>query len=195
MIITKSTYPVLDDAFLNQSVNQLVTNNPLFPHLTHAVIRRESAFDADAISSAGAKGLMQVMDATAQKTIQKLSFLCKDGCKDPKTYTLPVNNVAIGTMYLKEMIEYYKGSLVLAICAYNAGPEAVDNLFCGCIGNPITTKTNMVEWVELIPFGETRNYVMRVLENLMMYLERARIDTPSVPLMRMTDLLNSGVKH
>ncbi|CAO5678089.1 MAG: Membrane-bound lytic murein transglycosylase C [Holosporales bacterium] len=193
-IVIKGTYPVLDDAFLNNTVNKLITNNPLFPHLTHAVIRRESSFDPDAVSSAGAKGLMQVIDQTAQKTVQKLSFLCGDGCTDQKSYKLPINNVAIGTMYLKEMLDLYNNSVVLALCAYNAGPDAVNNLFCGCIGNPLDQKTNMIQWIELIPFFETRNYVMRVLENYMMYLKRARIEKPSIPVIRIIDLIKGGTK-
>ncbi len=193
-IVIRGTYPVLDEAFLNNTVHKLITNNPLFPHLTHAIIRRESAFDPDAVSSAGAKGLMQVIDQTAEKTIRKLSFLCGDGCNDPKNYKNPINNVAIGTMYIKEMLDLYNNSIVLALCAYNAGPEAVNNLFCGCIGNPLTQKTNMIQWIELIPFFETRNYVMRVLENYMMYLKRARMEKPSIPAVRIIDLINSGVK-
>ncbi|CAO5681156.1 MAG: Membrane-bound lytic murein transglycosylase C [Holosporales bacterium] len=187
MIMTKGTYPILDDAFLKATVDKLITNNPLFPHLVHALIRRESAFDPNAVSVAGAKGLMQVMQATAKQTIDKLGFLCGENCRS--NLQEPVNNVAIGTMYIKEQLETYKGSLPLAICAYNAGPQAVDNLFCTVIGDPRSNQINMIEWIELIPFYETRNYVQRVLENLAMYMTRARLSNPNIPIIRMIDLL------
>jgi soluble lytic murein transglycosylase len=192
MIITKGTYPVLDEAFLGQTVYKFSNNNPIYPHIIHALIRRESAFDPQALSSAGAKGLMQVIDKTAAVTIQKLSFLCEPTCKDPRKYTEPLYNVAIGTSYFKEQLDKYNGSIVLALCAYNAGPEAVDNLFRTCIGDPLTQKTNMVQWIELIPYGETRNYVMRVLESFVMYVELARLKNPGIQTYRMTDLINLG---
>lgn len=194
MIITNGTYPVLEKSFLEQTVDKFKTNDPIYPHIIHALIRRESAFDPQALSSAGAKGLMQVIDATASKTIQKLSFLCGQNCKDPRKFSEPLYNVAIGTSYIKEQLEKYNDSIVLALCAYNAGPEAVDNIFCTSIGNPLTTKTNMVQWIELIPYGETRNYVMRVLESFVMYVERARQQNPSLPKYRMIDLIQRGVK-
>lgn len=193
MIITKGTYPVLDEAFLNQTVYKFSNNSPIYPHIIHALIRRESAFDPGAQSSAGAKGLMQVIDKTAAVTIQKLSFLCEPTCKDPRKYTEPLYNVAIGTSYFKEQLDKYNGSLVLALCAYNAGPEAVDSLFRTCIGDPLTQKTNMVQWIELIPYGETRNYVMRVLESFVMYVELAKLKNPGVSSYRMVDLIKLGV--
>ena len=195
MIITNGTYPILEETFLEQTVDKFANENPIYPHIVHALIRRESAFDPNAISYAGAKGLMQVIDKTAAVTIQKLSFLCDTDCKDPRKYIEPLYNVAIGTLYFKELLEKYKGSIVLALCGYNAGPEAVDNLFCTCIGNPLEQKTNMIQWIELIPYGETRNYVMRVLESFVMYVERAKQKNPSIKQYRMIDLINLGTKR
>lgn len=198
MLITLNTYPVLANNFMEKTVYKIAPNNPLFTQLVFALIRRESAFDANAQSPAGARGLMQIMNTTAKNAIDRLSFLCKDcgiQCQDEQSYIMPINNVAIGTAHLKELVEKYNGSYVLALCAYNAGAEALENLFFKTIGNPLENlDIDMIQWVELIPYYETRNYVMRVLENMKTYMIRAECGGEPLPKKSMLDLLNAGRK-
>lgn len=199
MLITLNTYPVLAEGFMQNTVYKVTPNNPLFTQFIFALIRRESGFDANAVSPAGARGLMQIMNATAKNAIDRLSFLCKDcgiKCQDESAYIMPINNVAIGTAHLKELMEKYNGSYVLALCAYNAGAQAVDNLFFKTIGNPLEDlNIDIIQWVELIPYYETRNYVMRVLENMKTYMMRAEQGGEPLPKKSMLDLLNAGRKH
>lgn len=199
MLITLNTYPVLAEGFMQNTVYKVAPNNPLFTQFVFALIHRESAFDANALSPAGARGLMQIMNTTAKNAIDRLSFLCKDcgiKCQDESSYIMPINNVAIGTAHLKELMEKYNGSYVLALCAYNAGAQAVDNLFFKTIGNPLEDlDIDIIQWVELIPYYETRNYVMRVLENMKTYMMRAERGGEPLPKKNMLDLLNAGRKR
>ncbi|PIZ33004.1 MAG: hypothetical protein COY39_03555 [Alphaproteobacteria bacterium CG_4_10_14_0_8_um_filter_37_21] len=199
MLITLNTYPILAEGFMKNTVYKIAPNNPLFTQLVFALIRRESGFDANALSPAGARGLMQVMNTTAKNAIDRLSFLCKDcgiKCQDERSFIMPMNNVAIGTAHLKELMEKYNGSYVLALCAYNAGAQAVDNLFFKTIGNPLEDlNIDIIQWVELIPYYETRNYVMRVLENMKTYMMRAEFGGEPLPQKSMLDLLNAGRKR
>jgi len=199
MLITLNTYPVLAEGFMQNTVYKVAPNNPLFTQLVFALIRRESGFDANALSPAGARGLMQIMNTTAKNAIDRLSFLCKDcgiKCQDESSYIMPINNVAIGTAHLKELMEKYNGSYVLALCAYNAGAQAVDNLFFKTIGNPLEDlDIDIIQWVELIPYYETRNYVMRVLENMKTYMMRAEFGGEPMPKKSILDLLNAGRKR
>ena len=132
--------------------------------LLFAITRQESAFDQDAISRAGARGLMQLMPATASDIANKMQLpfsterLTTDG-----TY-----NVLLGRAYLEMLIDDFGGSYALAIAGYNAGPGRVRQ-WLRDYGDPRGGKINMVDWIENIPISETRNYVQRVLENLQIY--------------------------
>ncbi len=129
----------------------------------HAIIRQESRFKSNAVSSAGAKGLMQLMPATAKQTAQKLKIKNKNlPLHDPKT------NVQLGSAHLKELLDRYNGSMILAAAAYNAGAHAVDK-WISQYGDPRQPGVDVVDWVELIPYAETRNYVQRVRENYYCY--------------------------
>ncbi|HET9068681.1 MAG TPA: lytic transglycosylase domain-containing protein, partial [Amaricoccus sp.] len=86
--------------------------------------------------------------------------------------TEPLYNARLGTEYLARMLARYDGSYILATAAYNAGPGRVDQ-WLDTIGDPRTGAVDPVVWIESIPFTETRNYVMRVLESLHVY--RARL--------------------
>ncbi|MDP2193267.1 MAG: lytic transglycosylase domain-containing protein, partial [Alphaproteobacteria bacterium] len=122
MIVNMYTYPTLSTEFMAQTVEKIAPNNNLFHYFVLALIRRESGFDANALSPAGARGLMQIMNDTAKNAIERLSFLCKDCAiqsNDAQSFTVPSNNVAIGASHLKELMERYNGSFVLALCAYN----------------------------------------------------------------------------
>ena len=139
---------------------------PIELPLTYSIIRQESVFDQHAVSSADARGLMQLIKATACDTAKSIAKQCKISnlTKDPKY------NMILGSNYLSQMIEEYQGSYVLAIAAYNAGPHRV-NKWLNVFGDPRKLKTTreVLDWIELIPFFETRNYVQRVLENLQIY--------------------------
>jgi soluble lytic murein transglycosylase len=129
-----------------------------------AITRQESAFERDAVSPAGARGLMQLMPLTANSIAAKMQLpfslerLTVDG----------VYNVLLGRTYLEHLIDDFGGSYALAIAAYNAGPGRVRQ-WLHEYGDPRGGDINMVDWIENIPIDETRNYVQRVLENLQIY--------------------------
>ena len=127
--------------------------------LINAIIRQESEFLSSAISQVGALGLMQIMPNTARQMAKKLGveydshLLLSD-----KEY-----NIKIGSHFLKLMLKKFNNSKVLAISAYNAGPSKV-NQWLKDFGDPREKGVDPLQWIELIPYPETRNYVMRVLE-------------------------------
>jgi soluble lytic murein transglycosylase len=132
--------------------------------LVLALIRQESAFDSKAISRAGARGLMQLMPSTAR-------LVARNTGEVYSAYWLtsdPDYNVRLGRAYLKSMLQRFDGAYVLALAAYNAGPHRVDRWLV-TNGDPRTAAIDTVDWIEQIPFGETRNYVQRVLESLSVY--------------------------
>ena len=132
--------------------------------LLFAITRQESAFERDAVSRAGARGLMQLMPATASFIANKMQLpfsadrLTADG----------IYNVLLGRAYLETLIEDFGGSYPLAIAAYNAGPSRVRQ-WLRDYGDPRGGNIDMVDWIEMIPINETRAYVQRVLENLQIY--------------------------
>jgi soluble lytic murein transglycosylase len=132
--------------------------------LLFAVIRQESGFEVDAVSPAGARGLMQLMPATASSTAGRLgepfsmARLTMDG----------LYNISLGRGYMQSLIDDFGGSYALAIASYNAGPGRVRQ-WLGEYGDPRGGKIDMVDWIETIPIDETRLYVQRVLENLQVY--------------------------
>src|SRR5438552_12993543 len=132
--------------------------------LLFAIMRQESAFERDAVSRVGARGLMQLMPATASFIANKMQLpfsadrLTADG----------IYNVLLGRAYLEKLIDDFGGSYALAIAAYNAGPGRVRQ-WLRDYGDPRGGGLDMVDWIENIPIGETRNYVQRVLETLQIY--------------------------
>ncbi|MBV8538218.1 MAG: transglycosylase SLT domain-containing protein [Alphaproteobacteria bacterium] len=143
--------------------------------LIYATIRQESAFETDAVSRVGARGLMQLITPTARAMAKKLGV--ETAHIETRLLFDPALNLSIGRTYLASLIDAYDGSYVLALAAYNAGPGRVrqwirDN------GDPRISTVDMVDWVELIPVDETRNYIHRVLENLQVY--RARLNGTDV---------------
>jgi len=129
-----------------------------------AVIRQESEFDQRANSYVGAKGLMQLMTYTAKLVAKqaKLPYTKKRLKSDPEY------NIKLGSYYLAGLLEEYEGSYPFALSAYNAGPKRV-KYWKKINGNPQKGEINYVDWIELIKFKETRNYVQRVLENVNVY--------------------------
>ena len=136
------------------------------PALTYSIILRESVFDQYAISHANAHGLMQVVPATACRTAKKMNTKCNTR----KLTHDPAYNISLGNKYLHDLIDRYNGSYLLAIAAYNAGPDPVDK-WITMNGDPRKLKTvrEVVYWIESMPYWETREYVQRVLENVQIY--------------------------
>lgn len=134
------------------------------PALVHAIIRQESGFFISARSHAGALGLMQIMPATARQVARanKLRYNRKKLRHDAAA------NMVIGRAYLENLLETFDGSYILTLVAYNAGPSRAKR-WMRQFGDPRTREVDPVDWVEMIPFDETRNYVQRVLENLQVY--------------------------
>jgi soluble lytic murein transglycosylase len=138
------------------------------PAAIYAVARQESRFQVNAVSSSGARGLMQLMPGTARETAQKIGL----SYSPAKLVSDPLYNTTLGASYLDRQLEAYGGSLLLAAAAYNAGPGNA-NKWITAFGDPRAESVDPVVWVELIPFQETRKYVQRVLGNYMVY--RARL--------------------
>jgi soluble lytic murein transglycosylase len=131
--------------------------------LAHGITRQESSFDRAAMSQVGARGLMQLMPATAREQAGKSGLPYDLG----RLTSDPSYNVMLGSAYFQRLLEQWGGSAPLAIASYNAGAGNVrkwvrDN------GDP-RGGTDIVRWIEDIPFSETRNYVQRVLENAVVY--------------------------
>ena len=141
----------------------------------YAITRQESQFQADAISKVGARGLMQLMPATAQETAAKMGV---EYSKSRLTSD-PAYNALLGSTYLAAQLEKYEGSLVLAAAAYNAGGGNA-NKWIALFGDPRSEEIDPVVWVELIPFQETRKYVQRVLGNYMVYRTRLGRDDMTI---------------
>ena len=133
------------------------------PELVLSVIRQESEFDQRANSYVGARGLMQLMTYTAKLVAKQAKIpYSKSKLKNPDY------NMKLGSYYLAGLLEMYEGSYPFALSAYNAGPKRV-KYWKKINGNPQKGKISYVDWVELIKFKETRNYVQRVLENYNVY--------------------------
>lgn len=145
---------------------------PPDPAFSLGIMRQESSFDVGAVSSSGARGLMQLMPPTATAVAKQLGI-------PPAVPTLTSDarhNMRLGTAYLQEVLTRFDSCLPLAAAAYNAGPHRVAQ-WLGDNGDPRTGPIDMVDWIELIPVGETRNYVQRVTENVLVY--RAERNDPA----------------
>ena len=143
--------------------------------MIHAIARQESQFDREALSPVGARGLTQLMPATAREQAGKLGLPW-----DPSRLTEDVGyNVMIGSSFFDRMLNYYQGNYVLAVASYNAGPGNV-NKFIRANGDPRLPGVDVVDWIEAIPLPETRAYVQKVLENAVVYdlFNPARARTP-----------------
>lgn len=130
----------------------------------HAISRQESQFDRAAQSRVGARGLMQLMPATAREQASMIGL----GYDLSQLTADPQYNIMLGSAYFRRMINYYGGSYPLAVAAYNAGPGNV-NRWLAANGDPRSGGVQWLDWIEAIPISETRNYVQRVLENAVVY--------------------------
>ena len=150
------------------------------PALVHALSRQESEFNAGAKSPVGAAGLMQLMPGTAKAVARqyKVKFA-------PAQLTNPTYNVQLGEAHLRELIDSYRGSYFLALAAYNAGGGRVQD-WMKAFGDPRDPRNDPVDWIERIPFTETRDYVKKIMETLQLY--RSRLSGSDKALQLVQDL-------
>lgn len=160
----KETGAVLGDYYFPKKMRAVSRVKDVEWALIHALMRQESRFDQYAESHAGARGLMQIMPATAKQTAHKLGVSHQTRWLTSK----PDHNILLGSRYLRQMLDRYDGSYPMAIAAYNAGPGRVDR-WIEEIGDPRTPQIDLINWIELIPIYETRNYVQRVMEGVYVY--------------------------
>lgn len=158
---------------------------PLEDALILSVIRQESGFDRTAISRAGARGMMQLMPATAQQVAKGLS----QPYSRSRLLADPGYNIRLGSGYLEQMLKRFDRSVPLALAAYNAGPHRVVR-WVRQYGDPRSGEIDMLDWIETIPFSETRNYVQRVLESVPVYRhllsDTQLAETDAVPIFNQT---------
>ncbi|MCK5664495.1 MAG: transglycosylase SLT domain-containing protein, partial [Thiotrichaceae bacterium] len=139
-------------------VKRAAKQQGIVPAWAYGIMRRESAFDSQIVSSANAKGLMQVLPSTAKGVARKI------GIKNHKTSDLliPEKNARIGTAYLSQMLKRFKGSYVKATASYNAGPHRIPRWLPD-------KNISAPQWIESIPFNETRKYVRAVMSYTTIY--------------------------
>ncbi len=137
------------------------------PALILALARQESEFDPSAVSTANARGLLQLLPSTAQDVARRYG-LAYAGANDLHK---PQVNLGLGCHHVKDLLDGLGGSWVLTIAGYNAGKARVLG-WATKYGDPRDAKVDAIDWIETIPFDETRNYVMRVLENYLVYKGR-----------------------
>lgn len=134
--------------------------------LVYAIARQESRFDRFARSRANARGVMQLLPGTAKLTAKKLGIPYRANALYDAAY-----NAQLGSGYFGNLVERFNGSYVLAIAGYNAGPGNARK-WIKTYGDPRSGAFDPVDWVELVPFTETRNYIQHVMENLQVYRTR-----------------------
>lgn len=158
---------------------------PMAPEMTLAIARRESEFDPSVISGAGARGLMQVMPATARAVADDLGL--RDQYSDERLIEDWSYNARLGAGYLARLAGEFDGNVIMMAAGYNAGPSRpmqwIEKFGDPRSASPASDEA-IVDWIENIPFKETRNYVMRVAESLPVYRARLGKDPLQVPFSR-----------
>ncbi len=155
---------------------------PVPKELALAIARRESEFDPNVRSGVGARGLMQVMPATGREVAGDLEI----GFSLTRLSSDPAYNARIGTAYLDELLNVFDGNITMVSAGYNAGPSRPIR-WMNERGDPRRGQMDVVDWIEHIPFNETRNYVMRVAESLPVY--RARLTGEVEPIRLSEELI------
>lgn len=151
-------------------------NLPMATEMVLAIARRESEFDPGVQSGVGARGLMQIMPATGREVAASMGR--KGEHSTERLISDPVYNAELGAMYLSGLASRFRGNVIMMSAGYNAGPSRPDRWML-TYGDPRKGEIEMVDWIEHIPFRETRNYVMRVAESLPIY--RARLGKDPMP--------------
>ena len=164
---------------------------PMAAEMTLAIARRESEFDPVVQSGVGARGLMQIMPATGREVAASLGR--RDEHTTDRLTSDPVYNAELGAAFLSQLAARFNGNVILMSAAYNAGPSRPIN-WIERFGDPRTGTDDfdMIDWIEHIPFRETRNYVMRVAESLPVY--RARLGKEPLPVAFSKELVSSTLK-
>ena len=157
LFITKQSYPL-------RKADMTYVPSHVDPALVHALMRQESQFNTKAQSPVGALGLMQLMPATARQVARQLGVRHKTAWLTER----PAHNIRLGSAYIGDLLNKYDGDYVLAIAAYNAGPGRV-NRWLKTFGDPRSNDISHMDWIELMPIYETRNYVQRVMEGVRVY--------------------------
>ncbi|MEM9433832.1 MAG: lytic transglycosylase domain-containing protein [Pseudomonadota bacterium] len=168
--IYKSYFPVATPAGLDLPISET---------WALSIARRESEFDPVVTSPAGARGLMQLMPRTAEE----MAKLSDQTYSRARLLTDPDYNASLGATYLSEMSKRYGGNPILISVAYNAGPSRADR-WSSIFGNPRRADVDVIDWIEYIPFRETRNYVMRVTESFAPYEAQLTGSAPKLTLLR-----------
>lgn len=158
--------------------------HPVPAELILSIARRESEFDQYVVSGAGARGLMQVMPGTAKDVAGELGLEYDAG----KLLSDWVYNARLGAKYLEGLAQRFDGNVVMMAAGYNAGP-ARPLRWMGDMGDPRTGAMDVIDWIEHVPFNETRNYIMRVAESLPVY--RARLGKNPHPVPFSKELVGS----
>lgn len=164
-VLLKCAYPVCAIPRKGQKI-------PEAP-LVMAVAYQESRFAPSALSSVGAKGLLQLIPTTAALEAKRIGVAHKES----KLFD-PHHNLVLGSSHLSHMLDNFMGSYILMMAAYNAGPTPVKR-WVQEFGDPRSGEVDIIDWVEMIPYYETRNYVMRVLENVSNYRSALHSDPKS----------------
>ncbi len=166
IVVPRAYFPVVDLG---------LEEMPVPDALALSIARRESEFDHKVMSGVGARGLMQVMPATAKEVAGWLDL----PYSRERLITDPVYNATLGTAYLAELSQIFGNNYLLVSAGYNAGPGR-PRRWMEINGDPRKEGVDAVDWIEHIPFRETRNYAMRVMESLPVY--RARLTGEVEPL-------------
>ena len=170
--IMRAYYPVYADL--------VAADLPVSDRLALSIARRESEFDPGVISGAGAIGLMQVMPRTGRETAGRIGITFNES----RMLSDAGYNATLGAAYLDYLIEEFGPNPILVSAAYNAGPSRAHR-WSAANGDPWDPDTNIIDWIEEIPFRETRNYVMRVTESMRIYDAQLHGRIPTQTLMEM----------
>jgi soluble lytic murein transglycosylase len=157
------------------------SNTKLELALLNALTRQESEFHTGTVSRAGARGLMQLMPETAKHVASAIKMKYETG----RLISDPSYNVTLGSVFLAQLLSGYDGSYLLSLAAYNAGPGRVSE-WIKDFGDPRDKAVDAVDWIERIPFAETRNYVQRILESVQLY--RCRLESSKTRFQLVEDL-------
>jgi soluble lytic murein transglycosylase len=169
MVIDSLAYP------LNGVPEFVALGNSAPRSLVLAIARQESAFDVAAHSGAGALGLMQMIPGTAKGAAHKAGVAYDEN----RLKSDPAFNAQLGAYFLGELMGEYGGSHILTFAAYNAGGGNVRD-WIEAYGDPRDPNVDPIDWIERIPFTETRNYVQRIVENLQVYRARLGVTAPNI---------------
>jgi soluble lytic murein transglycosylase len=175
--------PVDTLAFPTSAIPKSAKTGSVDRAVVYAIARQESAFHPGAVSKAGARGLLQLMPATAKQMAKQAGV----SYSQAKLTSDPAYNATLGAEFLGHLIDRYNGSYVMTFAAYNAGPSRVTD-WISKYGDPRDPKVDVVNWIESIPFTETRNYVQRIMENVQVY--KARLGSPALTIQK--DLKRGG---